>query len=279
MWRNAMIGLPGLLLFAMFAWSVVQSEQLPHHHARDEMRVRVPIALQVGTAFGDHFLASNTDVFRAVIVGTGELDAETMHVLGAVQDDAAQMNPYHEDNYYLAAAVLPWGGEVDDTLDILDRAAISRPWDPMPPYLQGFTYQYFQGDFAKAARLVDLAADRSVGLNREYFRRIAVRWYEQSANPNDAIGVLRILAGRSRDPAFKQFIAVRIKRVEGLMALREADVAYRGAHGGAGAKQLGDLVGYAGLHEIPADPSGLGYQLDGRGLPMLASRSPTQSGR
>jgi hypothetical protein len=278
MLRSATIGLLALAAISMFAVSVVLSEQLPHRQARDEMRVRVPIALQIGTAFGDPFLASNTDVFRAVIVGTGNLDAETMHVLGAVQEDAALMNPYHEDNYYLAAAVLPWGGEVDSGIDVLDRATVSRPWDPMPPYLLGFTYQYFRGDFAKAARLVDLAADRSTGLNHTYFRRIAVRWYEQSANPNDAIGVLRILAGRSRDPGFKQFIALRIKRVEGLIALRQADTAYRDAHGGARANQVGDLIGYAGVHAMPADPTGLGYQLDGHGVPVLASSSPTRLG-
>ncbi|WP_156970875.1 hypothetical protein [Andreprevotia chitinilytica] len=237
----------------------------------DELRVRMPVPLQILGATGDQALAANIDVFRATLVGTGQLDEETMHVLGALQVDASLMSPMQEDNYYLAAGILPWGGEVDSAIEVLQRATQARTFDALPPFFLGFTQQYFQGDYLSAAHSIDIAAARSSGTNRLGLQAMAARWYEKTPDPLQALSVLRAMAQQSRDQRFKRYLEARALRVDGLIQLKNAEREFRATVNQV-PSNLDVLVGYGGLKALPIDPTGIGYILDKNGHPDFAGK-------
>ena len=100
----AAVGL-AVLVYAMAVWHL---EQLPRPQAADGLRVRMPVLLQVLQAGGDRHLAADLAVIRSITVDTAVKDSETLRVQAALAEDASLMNPRHEDNYYMAAAMLPW---------------------------------------------------------------------------------------------------------------------------------------------------------------------------
>ena len=264
--------IPLLLIFtALYALTVSQVRQLPAVHQQDYMRVAVPPPVQVLLTGGDRFLAANIATLRAIMVGTDKLDPDTIHVLAQVQADAAQMNPAQLDNYYLAAAILPWYGEVEPTQYILQRATDARPKDILPPFFMGFNRQYFLNDYVGAGHALDIAAQRADGPNRMALQRIAAQWYEKGDDPNIAIQTLTSMKNGVRDANFKQYLDLRIARVQGLQELRLAAAHYQHDLGHP-PKTLQDLADTRYIYALPKDPIGLGYTLDDKGRPIFVIR-------
>lgn len=260
---------------AVFFFSVRGLESLPSIPSIEAMRVHLPVPLQLGATAGDAHLAANVNVIRAILVGTGELDAETYRVLGQIQLDASAFNACHEDNYYLAAGILPWSGEVAVAQDVLKAATECRVADPLPPFFLGFLYHQFQRDYMSAARYAEVAASRSDGPNQLALRAIAAKWYERVPDPSVAVGILKQMALASRDPALKGFLLQRARRVAILIELQEAakDYAQINRHLPT---RLRQLVGYGKLQALPEDPLGIGYTIDAEGVPQLALKRMPQ---
>jgi hypothetical protein len=73
-------------------------------------------------------------------------------VQARLQRDIAWFNPAHEDNYYIAAAILPWNGQVDAAQYVLRKASDARTFDWYPLFHYGFLFYHFRKDPATGAQ-------------------------------------------------------------------------------------------------------------------------------
>lgn len=257
-----------LAAWAVFAWVGLQQRDGARLDADTQvLRVRLPIPVQLAYAGGDPYLAANLNVFRSLMVDARVTEEETYRIQGQLQEDAALFNPWHEDNYYVAAAILPWNGQVETSQRILLAAAQRRQWDMWPAFFYAFNAMYFERDMARAGRWAEQAALRDPN-NASALRAMAAKWYERGDDPVFALGILRAMHEQSKDDNFRRLLAARMQRLEGLRALRRAWQAYQAEQGKPPAS-LEDLLGYAGLVQLPQDPLLLGYVLDAAGVPQL----------
>jgi len=259
---------------SLYAISVNVLEHVPRPSVKDQFSIAVPAPIQVIMAGGDRYLAANLAVFRALVVGTGQLDAETYKVLGQVQKDASKLNPAHEDNYYISQAILPWNDQVDADMHIQQAATDARKWDAMPPFFLGFDKYYFLKDSAAGAEDVRVAAERSPAGNREMFLAMAARWYEKGNDPRVAMGMIQAMASNTRDKDLKKHLELRLTRLRSLAALQDAAKKFT-AKEGRSPRVLKELVDAGLLTSIPEDPFGQGYSLDSNGIPTITK--PTKA--
>lgn len=259
-----------LILWSVFWFSGSALQGLPRISEETLLRVRMPVPLQLAYAGGDPYLAANLNVFRSMMVDARVTERETYRVQATLQQDAAQLNPYHEDNYYIAAALLPWNGFVDEAQEVLHLASESRTWDWMPPFYYAFGKWYFEHEPTQAGEWAEVAAQRSSEKNARALRAMAAKWYEKSDDPALARRLIVAMLEQTRDASLRAQLQVRVQRLDGLLALRAAHAAFVAGRDSA-PTALDDLVGYGGLVALPADPMRIGYALDSAGLPILAA--------
>jgi len=262
-----------LLAWALFWFAGSQLQDSPRISEQGLLRVRLPAPLQLAYAGGDPWLAANLNVFRSMLVESSVTEQETYRVQAQLQVDAARFNPYHEDNYYIAAAILPWNGFVPEAQEVLRHASAARSWDWMPPFFHAFDSWYFEQDMQAAGDWAEIAAARSSEVNAKALRAMAAKWYERGNDPQLARNLIAALQEQTRDPDLRAQLQARLDRLDGLLALRAAHAEYLQVAGGAPA-HLEDLLGHAGLASLPRDPMQLGYGLDAAGLPILLLPAP-----
>lgn len=265
------------LAVAVYALALHQLEARPRPQAAEGLRVRMPVLLQVLQAGGDRHLAADLAVIRSITVGTEVTDHETLRVQAALAEDASLMNPRHEDNYYMAAALLPWQGYTEQAQVVLRRAAESRPWDMWPAFFYAFNASYFERDYAQAAQWAERAALRTGEPNASALRTMAAKWLERGDDPAQGIEMIERLKTITSDERSLRLMDARITRLRGLQALRQAASAYRQRHGAPPAR-LEQLLGEGLLTALPRDPLGMGYELDAQGVPQLAGAAHGAAG-
>lgn len=257
-----------LAVFSAYVFSTWQVRNLPREMATERINVAISPVVQIVLSGGDSFLAANLASFRATMVTVQDLDPADYQTLAKVQEDASTLNPAHGDNYYTAQGVLPWVGEHSAAISILSRASIARPRDFMPPYFLGFDYMYFEGKFNESGQYYLEAANRVSGKNRDALLNHSAKFMEKGKDPSTAIRFINGLIKTTRNEGLKQFLRLRIIRLEGLIILREAAAKYYEQFGRP-PKELSDLVNSHLLPELPADPLGIGYHLDENGVPQI----------
>ena len=261
-----------MLLAVLYAFSVSHLKDVKRPKTSDTLNIALPPLLQVPLAGGDRYLAANIEVFRAMMVEAEGHNPAMYRVLAQVQAGASVLNPAHEDNYYIAQAILPWSGEVDANQMIQERAVASRPWDFLPAFFAGFNRFHFYQDPVAGARFLMQAAERNPE-NRDSLKGIAAKWYERGSDPQIAIDVIQSMQASTRSQALKQQLEQRIQRLRGLIALRKAAGEFR-SRNGTPPRKLEDLVAPGLLDRLPQDPMDMGYGLDATGTPMLLKRKP-----
>lgn len=267
LWRSLLVA---GLCWGAFAYSGLRLHDYERLDQRLEvLRVRLPLLVQLLYSGGDPYLAANLNVFRSVVVDTAVTERETYRIQGQLQADAARFNPLHEDNYYLAAAILPWNDQVDAGQEVLLKAAQARTWDMWPAFYYAFNAMYFERDMTKAGRWAEIAAQRNPK-NAPALRSMAAAWYERQNDSAVALDVLRNMHAQSTDKEFRRLLQARIARLEGLLALRAALADYRQQHQGKLPAAWEQLIGYGGLKVFPEDPLGAGYTLDASGELQVA---------
>lgn len=266
--RIALAGGAALLLYVAGVSAV---RKAPLVMGPETMEVALPPELQVFLAMGDRYLAANIEVFRALVLTINEKDQTSLRVLSEVQKGASTLNPAHEDNYYVAQAILPWYGLVEPTQYIESRAMDSRPWDFLPGFFYAFNRYYFEHDPSGGAQILFRAADRLE--KKEGVLEMAARWQERGEDPQLAINMIRAMQESSHNQKLRSSLQARIDRLQGLIALREATAGFVGRNGRAPAS-LDELVSSGELQRLPEDPLGIGYGLDDNGQPVLLRPKP-----
>lgn len=253
-----------VLCFFLFALSAHWREQQSTKFIPSAALGRVVISSPVLIALhgGDRFLAANFEVVRLAATGVdgGLVDAG---YLVRAQRVVSELNPCHEDNYYLANGLLSWGGAVAVGNEILRRASDCRQWDGMPDFFYGINLSFFERDIDGAVQALNRSAERWPE-NSSSLRKLAVMLQvEEYADERLALAYLTRQRDEAKDTKLREMLDRRVVRLQGLVSLRAAQRRYEKRHGYL--VDISQLVQAGELAVIPDDPLRLGYELiDGR---------------
>lgn len=207
---------------------------------------------------GDRFLAASLEAMRLAATGVDLGQADTSYLVRA-QQVVAELNPCHEDNYYLANGLLTWGGADREGAEVLRRAMQCRFWDELPAFFYGFNQAFFNKDLVEAGRALELAARRATG-NAAGFRKLAVMLQAETfADEKLALDYLIQQRDAASDPKLRGMLDKRVVRLQGLVVLREAQRRFEAEKGAL--TSLDQLVEHGLLPALPEDPLRLGYEL------------------
>lgn len=256
--------------FLGYVFSVSALTRVPRNIPLVEMQTALPRFAQIAMAGGDRYLAANLAFFRALVVSTEKMQAENFRIQGIVQRDVAWLNPAHEDNYYIAAAILPWSNEYAAAQEILAKAAAARPFDYSPAFFYGFNAMYFKRDVNDGARWLRRASEQTrMEDERLLLQEMAAIWMDRSDDPALAASVVAAMAEHARPKSFRDYLLKRVARLDALAQLRKDVARYVELYGAPPAK-LEDLVSAHLVTELPNDALGKGFVLDAAGNVVFA---------
>ncbi len=261
-----------MLLSALVAYVVANDRlgRLPRTGSEPEFSVRLPVLAQVLMAAGDRYLAADLDGFRVLVADTGRMSADDYAIQAGLQRDISFLNPAHEDNYYIAAAILSWGGQVEATQYVLRRAADARPYDYLPLFHYGFNlYHFYKDPAAGAAALLEAVPHASDVQDQIALKNLAAIWTERGYSLGEAAGRVEAMANASPPGGFRRYLLVRASRLRTLENLRSLARKYEQQTGHTLAV-IDDLVRSGMIERIPADPLRVGFAVDAKGEPVFA---------
>lgn len=272
--------LPRLLVLAgvssalVYGLAAQRLSKLPRATAKPELLIALPRFAQVLMAGGDRYLAANLAGFRVLVADTGRMRPDDYSVQAKLQRDIAWFNPAHEDNYYIAAAILPWNGEVDAAQYVLRKASDARVFDWYPLFHYGFLFYHFHKDPATGAQWLLKGVPRvKEQRDRWALQNTAALWIEKGYQTANAAGLVDAMAADSPPGAFRNYLKVRASRLRDLAILQDAVARFRERFG-RDVEELNELVSSGLIAEIPADPLGFGYALDTSGSPIFNTTHP-----
>jgi hypothetical protein len=251
-------GLACLAIFAGLRAAMPVGSSLPEATVSDRVVIAAPVQLLL--AGGDQFLAANFEAIRLAATSDASMAGGSDDAAFRIRAHrvVAQLNPCHEDNYYVGNALLSWGGAPEEGSDLLRRATGCRTWDEFPPFFLGFNEQFFNRNAAGAQHAFEIAAQRSVA-NAPIFRRMAIMVAAGELDDERmAVNYLKSQRDGADDPRLRDMLDKRVVRLEGLLSLREAQRRYEERFG----KPLTDpvvLISSGLLSAFPTDPLRLGY--------------------
>lgn len=264
----------GGLFLSLFGLVGKDISHTPRQRAGSEFLVTLPIVAQVVMTGGDRYLAANLATFRALVASTESMTEDDFALQAKIQTDVAWLNPAQEDNYYIAAAILPWYGQLEASQFVLQRASNARPFDWQPPFYYAFNSYYFLKDPAEASRWLRKAAEHTdVEENVLAFQQISALWAAKGPDFEVAIQLHRDLIKATKHKEFAAFLEKRVTRLENLLLIEKAIASFRLASGRF-PEDVEDLVKTGVIASMPLDPFGMRYALgkDGRPVAKAATR-------
>lgn len=272
--NNAKLWLVAILAATAFVGMTQRLKLAPRQTVNVEMQVALPLFVQVAMAGGDRFLAANIAAIRALWVDNFKMQREEFRILAKVQEDVSWLNPGHEDNYYIAAAILPWNDEVDAAQRVLARATLARRFDYQPAFYYAFNLLHFKGDAVGASAWMREAAEHlPEGNDRLQMQNLAAIWLDRAGDLDLAIGVVKVMAEQASRGDFRRYLEQRVVRLKMLRELRTAAATYRARFGRPPA-MLEELVTTGIVAEIPKVPFGFGFAIDKQGQIVLRNSPP-----
>lgn len=266
--------LVALALALVFVAIAERLKSAPRQSVSVEMQVALPLFVQVFMAMGDRHLAANIAAIRALVVAPEKMRPEEFRILAKVQEDVSRLNPAHEDNYYIAFAILPQYGELDAAQTILARASRVRFFDYQPSFFYGFNQWYYKHDPAGAAAWMREAAEKLPDPDQRLtMQNMAARWMDKVQDTELAIRVVEAMAKEARRKDFRVYLETRVVRLRQLQQLRVAAVTYRERFGKP-VPNLQELVSSGLLPALPQDPFGFGFGFDRAGNIVLRTSPP-----
>lgn len=251
--------------FAIFSLVSQRALEKPQEYSGDRVVVTAPV--QIALAFGDRYFAANLEAIRLAATGmtvnssTGAIDG---NYLLRSHNVVSKLNPCHEDNYYLANAILSWAGADSEANSILQDASRCRSWDFLPAFLLGFNKYYFERNIPAAQEALKVAAARSPE-NAIAMKRFAVMIGTEEFDDHAlALAYLEEQKDQAQSESLADSLQDRIVRLEGLILLLEKQEIYE-ARFEAALPTPSALVNSGLLDALPNDPLGIGYEfIDGQ---------------
>lgn len=268
--------LRGGILLALAILAFALSNQHGMREQKDErvpeLAVRLPLVFQIFLAAGDRYLAANLAGFRILVAEVFRMKPEELQLQAQLQRDISWLNPAHQDNYYIAAAILSVPELIPAAQYILRRAADARPDDWQPLFYLGFNKYYFEKDAVAGAQVLLEAVPRmSEETDSWTMQNLAARWIERGYSAGEAARIVGGMADNASPGVFKRYLSIRAQRLRDLATLKALAARYRELRGHPLAS-LDQLVTAGLIESIPVDPFKRGYALDKDGEPVFAGR-------
>lgn len=259
--QGAALPLVALGAALLFQIAVQQRNPEPPNRPDPGAAVVMPAAMQVLLYGGDRYLAADIEAVRAV-VSMGGLRSDESGFRARAHLVVSQLNPCHEDNYWIGNAELVWGGGQSAGQVLLRRATNCRFWDPWPPFFLGFSQYFFDRNVTAAREALEVAAQRADEKTAAAFRSFSVSLLAgQFEDAEVALEMVRRERDQTNDERLRKLLSQRAERLEGLVVLRRArkefELRFRRAPGSAQ-----ELVSSGVLARLPEDPAKLGYVLE-----------------
>ncbi len=238
-------------------------------HVSKELVVRLPLAVQVLLTGGDRYLAANLLGVRVLVAETFRMSAAEFDTQAQLQRDVSWLNPAHEDNYYIAAAILAEPHLVSSAQYVLRRAANARPKDWMPLFYYGFNLYHFEKNpIAGAQALLEGVPRVAEQSDRWALENLAAKWFEKGYQAADAAAMVENMAANAPSGNFRKYLAARAQRLRDLAELKRGAAEFRAKYGRP-LQRLDELVETGVVRAIPADSMGQGYDIDSSGEPVF----------
>lgn len=264
-----MKSIPWLVALTLYVAAQLSLPRVLPGNLSPELLVTLPRSVQVLLSAGDRYLAANLAGFRVLVADTLRMNAADFAVQAKLQTDIAWLNPAHEDNYYIAAALLPWNGQLEASQFVLRRASEARLRDYQPLFYYAFNYYHFLRDPATAAGLLLKGVERTDDQQDQWaLQNLAARWIERGYQTSAAAGIVDAMAKNAPPGAFKNYLAKRALRLDELARLQELAKRYRELTGNS-LSDLQQLVDSGLIAEFPIDPLGVGFTLSKEGEPVF----------
>jgi hypothetical protein len=258
-----------------YAASLLYLQKVRYTTAAPELLVSMPRFAQILFFAGDRYLAANIGGFRVLVADTARMKAADYAVQARLQSDIAWFNPAHEDNYYIAANILPWGGQasvVAVTEEILRKAGAARPYDFLPYFHVGFIHYHFYRSPAEGAKWLLAAAEQTTDQQDKWsLQAVAAKWIERGYETAAAASLVDAMAGSAPAGGFRSYLQMRAGRLRLLAGLRAAALEFKSRHGRA-PQGFEDLLRDGLIAELPKDPLGVGFVIGADGEPSFAGR-------
>lgn len=260
-----------ILLLALAAYLAANDRlgRQPRAGSEPEFSIRLPVLAQVLMAGGDRYLAADLNGFRVLVAETARMRPDDYAIQAGLQRDISVLNPAHEDNYYIAAAILPWGGQLEATQYVLERAADARPFDWLPLFHYGFNLYHFYRKPADGAAVLLVAAARATDIQDQWaLKNVAALWTERGYSLGEAAARVEAMANAAPPGGFRKYLLLRASRLRALEHLRILARRYE-QQTGRRLALLDELVRSGLAESIPADPLGMGFAVDAHGEPVF----------
>lgn len=260
----SMLGLL-LLSFAVSGFISKRLQHQPRQAVKEDMLVALPLVPQLLLSGGDRYLAANMGTWRSLIAVPERMTKQQFAVQGELQKSVAWLNPRNEDNYWVAAAILPWNGQHQAAQRVLRAASDSRPYDWQPQFYYAFGLYYFERNPEAAANWLRSAAER-LSDQEEYYmlQNLAAAWYVRKFSAADAANHLEQMAARSRSRGFTAYLMRLVERLRALVEMQRAATRFATKFGRS-PRDIDELVTSGIVSSLPKDPFGRGFGIDAKG--------------
>lgn len=234
-----------------------------------ELAVRLPLAAQVLMAAGDRHLAANLAGFRILVADTFRMKQDEFLTQAQLQKDISWLNPAHEDNYYIAAAILSEAHLIPAAQYVLRRAADARPRDWQPLFYYGFNLYHFERKPAAGAAALLEGVPRTDDIAEQWgLQALAARWIERGYSTGEAARLVGEMANNAPPGGFRRYLGMRRDRLVELERLRKLARDFESMHGRP-LSRIDELVHAKLIDRISDDPLGVGFAVDATGEPVF----------
>ena len=220
--------------------------------------VNLPLPLSKALVLNFQSMASNF-VFLNTLTYMGEkvlylqqTTSDEWQKIFAALDLGTYLDPRSTDPYVLAETTLPWeAGMVDETNQLLKRAAEYRPDDYRPNFYLWFNHFYFKQDPETAGPYLEKAAKHPA--SPKYFAPLAARMKVYSGQYPAAIHFLETILAETQDEKRREVIELRLDALRKLAYLENAVHKYKTEYN-TPPEDLSELVSKKIIESIPIDP-------------------------
>lgn len=249
---------PAFTLSATLLFWITVAMQTPDKMVQRERPAEVVVAgpTQILLYAGDRFLAANIEAIRATASATAN-DAQSFRLRAHLA--VSRLNPCHEDNYWIGNAALSWGGAENQGFELLQNAMHCRYWDEWPAFFYGFNQYFFRHNLPESHQALELAAQRSQDNAAAFHTFSLMLAAGEIDDTRAAIEMLQRERDKAKDPKLREMLDKRVERLNGLLALRNAQAAFEKRYKRPLA-EANELLDSGLLEGFPADPLKLGYE-------------------
>lgn len=232
----------------------------------------IPEAETLKFVVGDHrYLFSEMAVFKVMLyfgdmynhkANKAKLPPEYGN-MARMLSNAALLDPYNIDAYYLAQAAFVW--DVKDSVRDINKLLIYgmryRTWDFYLPFFAGFNSAYFLHDYRAAADFFQKAAILS---GDPLFANLSARYFHQAGR--DELGILFIdsMEKGAKDEKIKKSFHLRKEALVAAKMISDAVSRFREINM-TNPVSMEQLVNSGFLKTIPKDPYGGKFYLTEKG--------------